>query len=305
MKNTIVYDRYVVAFIDVLGQKEAFKEKGKYIDRIPEYLNNHSEMNKKLYKAHKKTVEAIQDIRGLSETLFKGMVSQTNNPKVNVSPEKKGQYNKLRQLKLYSYHFSDSLVAYTPVSINSDYFASNISNSIYGLLFYCGTMMVLSFMGEKPVRGAVEIGLGTKIAKNEIYGPALYRAYEIESKIAQYPRIVIGESIVEYLNSTVKEKSFVPNQTMEDSNISKGIAKQCLRMMVQAPDGCTEIDYLGEEFIRIFSRSPEINYKEDFQNAFKFVEKEYLRFRKERNQLLASRYYMLCNYFNARKKYFS
>jgi hypothetical protein len=50
-----------------------------------------------------------------------------------------------------------------------------------------------------PIRGGIELGLAMDIDNDDIYGPALARAYTLESKVAQYPRIVIGEELILYL----------------------------------------------------------------------------------------------------------
>ncbi len=39
----------------------------------------------------------------------------------------------------------------------------------------------------------------------EIYGTALERAYVLESEVAKYPRIVIGDELWKYLNAVLAE----------------------------------------------------------------------------------------------------
>lgn len=51
-----------------------------------------------------------------------------------------------------------------------------------------------------PVRGAVTVGkLHHK--GNQVFGPALVRAYELESKVTKTPRVIIDESIIEAINA--------------------------------------------------------------------------------------------------------
>lgn len=47
-----------------------------------------------------------------------------------------------------------------------------------------------------PVRGAITVG---KLLHQEnlVFGPALVRAYELESRVAKYPRVIIDDSIIE------------------------------------------------------------------------------------------------------------
>lgn len=63
---------------------------------------------------------------------------------------------------------------------------------------------------KKAFRAGVEVGLGTELDNGEIYGPVLYKAYELESKVAEYPRIVVGKELINYLTTLVNAHEQLP-----------------------------------------------------------------------------------------------
>ena len=74
-------------------------------------------------------------------------------------------------------------------------------SGIYSLLGGICGMFVLALEGGIPFRGGIDMGLGVRLQNyNEIYGPALVRAVKLESSAAKYPRVVIGNSLWEYLH---------------------------------------------------------------------------------------------------------
>ena len=74
-------------------------------------------------------------------------------------------------------------------------------------------------------------------------------------------------------------------------------------MIVQDLDSVPILDYLGNEFFQSINENPE--RAEEFGDvlnlAFEFVESEYLKRKQVGNKKLALRYYLLLNYFKARK----
>jgi hypothetical protein len=50
-------------------------------------------------------------------------------------------------------------------------------------------------MRKRPVRGGIEIGLGAELDDREIFGSGISEAYRLESKIADWPRILIGKQL--------------------------------------------------------------------------------------------------------------
>jgi len=293
MKESFNYSYYLVAFIDVLGQKEAFKD----IKDLP----TTEEEKKRLMEAHSETALFIDDLRGWFDDFFVAYTEDKESP-YSVPEDKKELFDEMRKSVLSHTRFSDCIQAYVP--LQSKKYHSPCINGIYGVLSACGGMFLLSLARKKPLRIGIDIGIATELGDNEVYGPGFFSAYELESKIAQYPRIVIGDTLINYLMNLSHKKSQLPDQIKEDLEICKVMADNCLKMFIRDLDGFTVLDYLGKNFIDNFTEYTPEDQEEDstkvLSMAFNFVEDEFKKQRHTRNRKLAPRYFMLYNYFRSR-----
>ena len=292
MRDNIRYNYYFVAFIDVLGQKELFQtlEGQTLTDDDP-----------KLIEVHKKTVMFVESLRRGFQSFFDAYTAE-GEPSVQIDPSKKEQFKAMMKSNLKHQRFSDCIQAYT--SLRTGTYHTNVLNGVLGILLACGSLLLLSLSLKKAFRAGIEVGIGTELDNGEIYGPALYRAYELENKVAQYPRIVIGQELMDYLVSVVKNDTPLPQQSKEDIALCRALAERCLKLIVRDLDGVLILDYLGKDFICNINvhedQAVEKTYKESFENAFQFIESEYAKKRNSGDSKLALRYYLLLNYFKAR-----
>jgi hypothetical protein len=95
--------------------------------------------------------------------------------------------------KLKFFNFSDLVVRVLPINTEA-----NLKHRM-GLVFHeicdlCHLQANLIHRGVL-VRGALTLGF-VAFDKGLLFGPALARAYEIESKIAKYPRIVVDDLLI-------------------------------------------------------------------------------------------------------------
>jgi hypothetical protein len=125
------------------------------------------------------------------------------------------------------------------------------------------------------------------------------RAYKLESEVAKYPRIVIGNEFLNYLLNLAHKTEQFPGQDEEDKEICKNMANLCLGMMVKDLDGVLILDYLGEEFWDKILKKIDSS-KVIFSKAYDFVRKEYEKKRDSGERKLALRYYLLHSYFRAK-----
>jgi len=294
MKKNSNYCHYLVAFIDILGQKEAFYG----IDRLPQT----KEEEQKLIKAHSETVLFIEELWGWFEDYFK-TYKEVGESQFKVPEAKKEQFDEMRKVILKHTRFSDCIQAFVP--LQSEKYHSPRMNGIFGILGACGGMLLLSFARKKPFRAGIDIGIATELTTGEAYGPGFFNAYALESKIAQYPRIVIGDQLINYLMNLSNKNQQLPNQVVEDIELCKIMADNCRGMIVRDLDGYPILDYLGDKFADNFTENLSEESKEKmpeiFNLAFNFIESEYKRRRDARDRKLASRYFMLYNYFKAKK----
>lgn len=296
MKKDYNYCNYLVAFIDILGQKEAFQG----INSVP--AEGEEDLKKKLYEAHEQTVYFVEAFRESFNNLFNGISKETES-KMKVPDTFKKQFDEMRKVTLKHKRFSDCILAFVP--LQTDKYHINSANGVLAVITSCGAMSLLSLSGEKAFRAGIEVGIGTELENGEVYGPALFKAYNLESKIAQYPRIVIGPELINYLINLSKKNPQMPNQDPKDIELCKITADRCLKMIMKDFDGYNIVDYLGDELKKFFSHpsvSYPLPYEEIFERASKFVEEEYQKRKKMKDSKLALRYYLLFNYFKIKNK---
>jgi len=296
MKKDHNYGYYLVAFIDILGQKEAFQG----INSVP--AEGEGDLKEKLDEAHDQTVHFVEVFRESFNNLFNGISKETES-KMKVPDPFKKQFDEMRKVTLKHKRFSDCILAFVP--LQTDKYHINAVNGVHAVITSCGAMLLLSLSGEKAFRAGIEVGIGTELENGEVYGPALFKAYNLESKIAQYPRIVIGPELINYLINLSKKNPQMPNQDPKDIELCKITADKCLKMIMKDFDGYNIVDYLGDELKKTFTNpsvSYKINYEEIFERASKFVKEEYQKRKKMEDSKLALRYYLLFNYFKIKNK---
>jgi len=292
-EDNINYYHYLVAFIDILGQKEAFQGlEGQSLE------DNHP----RLIEAHKQTAMFVEVLRNGFQDFFDAYTEERE-PSVKVPPEKMEQFKEMLKSNLKHQRFSDCIQAY--VCLHTDKYHSHAINGVFGTLLACGGMMVLSLAMKKAFRAGIEVGLGTELDNGEIYGPALYKAYALESKIAEYPRIVIGKELMNYLATVANKKLGMPEQTKEDAEWCKAMATKCMKMFVRDLDGVPILDYLGNDFLESVNENTEQakKFEEVLGQASDFVESEYKKRKDAGDKKLALRYYLLLNYFKAKSPF--
>lgn len=292
-KGNINYYYYLVVFIDVLGQKEAFQNLGNQ-----PLADNHP----KLIEAHKQTAFFVETLRNGFKDFFDAYTAEKE-PSVKVMPEKMDQFKAMLKSNLKHQRFSDCIQAY--VCLHTDKYHSNAINGVFGALLACGSMLLLSLATKKAFRAGIEVGLGTELDNGEVYGPVLYKAYELESKVAEYPRIVVGRELINYLTTLVNAHEQLPEQTKEDVELCKVMATNCRKMIVRDLDGVPILDYLGAEFLQNINENSERAKELEgvFNQALQFVESEYSKRKQVGDRKLALRYYLLLNYFKAKNPF--
>ena len=300
MRKDYNYCYYLVAFIDVLGQKKAFQG----IDAMP--TKDDTKLQKKLIEAHEQTVLFIENFRSGFENIFNTCLEESEST-VEVPEFKKEKFDDLRRVILKHQRFSDCIQAFVPFQLDEYHrYHSNVINGVLGILTACGGMLLVSLAEKKAFRVGIEVGIGTELSNDEVYGPALFKAYSLENKIAQYPRIVIGKELLNYLRNLSEKIQQIPDQDQdkEDIELCKRMADKCLKMVIKDLDGYPILDYLGDEFRKTIYKSPhdegQISYEEIYKKAYEFVEAEYKKRRDMGDSKLALRYYLLHQYLKAR-----
>jgi CYTH domain-containing protein len=240
---------YIVAMVDLLGQ-------GAQLERfwgIPKTAKEKKAFDR-LARLTFGTVEQFRDrIRLLQGSL----------PRAHVIPPVIEERLTKRQLKilrrdvepLIGYQFFTDLALLT-MNLSGQR-GHRLLVSLYSLLFQLGLLILTQLAEGVLIRGAVDVGICTELQDGDLYGQAIGRAYTLESQVAVSPRIVIGEALVDYINSFENLRGSSDERAIAGEYVN--VLRQCLR---QDRDGATILSYLAPVFRSSFFPS---------NNEFRFV----------------------------------
>jgi hypothetical protein len=142
--------------------------------------------------------------------------------------------------------FGDSFVVNVPCGSHSKFREAVPAKQIYLLLMQaaCATAVLLSV--RVPVRGAIEIGIGTEYRTSRAKGylsSSVAKAYALEHTKADYLRILLGPDLVAYLRGLEGRKG----EYIDD--ITGNYARDALALCRSEQDGSTSLDYLSPTIV--------------------------------------------------------
>lgn len=283
MRDNFLFQHYLVVFFDHLGQRENLRK----ITGIP----TAEDEKQRFVEITKESIERVLNIRDAFKNYFES--ANSYKPDANrVPPELQNEFlNSQRKADLIFYGISDAVIIAVPLMSNDENCAA-INGIRNAFVATCG-IGLLSLSIHVPMRAGLDVGVATQIDDKEIYGPALESAFYLESKLAEYPRFIVGNELINYL-------LWVENQTTKTGVglVAKGAAKFCREMIIQDTDGRYMLDFLGN---KIKEAADGVIDQKLVASAFNFVISQYNKYFKEENDKLASRYYRLLRYFHSRK----
>jgi hypothetical protein len=146
------------------------------------------------------------------------------------------------------------------------------------------------------LRGGAEVGLGTDLFPDEVYGPVISAAYELEANVAEYPRTAVGPKLVQTLSYLEQYP-----QTTPAGRAVTNVAHGCKRFLCEAPDDQRQmIHFLSDETCGSSTRDRR-EFARRCTIAHDVVRAEIERFNDEKNIKLLDRYLRLNRYFEAYK----
>ncbi|HZL20441.1 MAG TPA: hypothetical protein VFG23_22110 [Polyangia bacterium] len=230
----------------------------------------------------------IRRFHGLYDAFRTGAdVPEVADVRKTQPPEIQQRVKEWRSTKISSLRFSDGLVLYSSLARSPEH---SPVKALYELICACGSLMLTTLAWGHPVRGGIDVGTGLEIEGDQLYGPAVVKAYELESKPhgAEYPRIVVGETLTDYLATNANKVGDV--WVNLDAQLARGIRE----LLTQDADGHTIVDYMGAGFKAkvSYQLSPDL-----VRQARDFAAAELERFKREGNKKLIERYQRLVDYF--------
>lgn len=163
---------------------------------------------------------------------------------------------------------------------------------VYGCIASCCILHLTSLITNSPIRGGIDVGLGLNISEvgdPEVYGPVLGNAYNLESKVADYPRILVTDGLIAFLEQMAR----LP-QTTPLGRLGSNLAAECKRFItIDDTDGKPMLDFLGVKMT-------ELSTAEERRQQFPLIEEciaEQKRLaQSENNSKLVARYDKLAMY---------
>lgn len=277
------FSNYVVGFVDLLGQRDEFKDQG-----LLPIFKSKEEQNAFDDKA-RKTIGAINELQqSADQFLAAAQKFQSSSSYKQSIPEPMHEaYEDSRKMKWQKQHWSDGLMFFSSLY---DVEIKVPMNAVFGIISTLGSLCLLGLARKRPIRGGIEIAWGVELPPGELYGCAVAKAYELESEIAQYPRIVLGPYVLDYLK---KMAANTTNSIFDKTN--QQLAALCIGMLAEDMDGRIFIDYLGSGFPRLLEKDRHCLL---YDGAHKFIEEQLAKHRMEKNTKLMLRYHHLLQYFD-------
>ena len=188
MAKTINVGYYFVAFIDIVGQRDRLKHWTK--------LPSNDDERENVKRILRDTSEYVRELRVKFDEYFEA-VAESTGLLDHLTPEERAWAEQRKKMILWRRGFTDSYFMTIPCGYESSWGAHSLA--IYSCLFGICGLFIWALAKKRPFRGALEVGLGTEISEEEVYGPVNVRVSELE-RVAGYPRTIVGTGLLNHLD---------------------------------------------------------------------------------------------------------
>ena len=275
---------YVVGLFDLMGQSTELEG----LRRLPAGDNERAVYTEKVTAVLKK----VREFRNVFGSLLESFTKPQTQGRPPFTPEQDARLKRWHGAPIQMMQFSDTVVTFVPIWKSDG--ELTMSGLAYMLRAAAGTI-VLEHGNHVPIRGAIDIGAAIDFEPGEIYGPALAAAHGLESKLADWPRILVGQGAVDFISHCSSLSGAEPEHEM-----NRQMARLCSDLIMQDIDGLMALDYLSERF---HQETWEIlKGAQAFERGYSFAKGEHERFRNKRDSKLALRYDRLAQYYESRAR---
>lgn len=253
----MVVQDYVVCYFDLLGQRSGLL---KGVRETPDVKTVLSEIDK--------VSRAIQRFNAIITGTKKVLITESPNLLENLGLSDRYKVTFLERIK--NAHFGIQQFS------DATFFFANIENDdgiglgvfiVWCLYFAANFLHLLS--DHLMIRGGITVGKGWEIPPDYLYGPVLEDVYNLESKIAVFPRIVITDEALHRLEE-IDQSRF-----------------RCMDFFTEDYDGVRILDYLSIPVIRWFEANmsvKRINIIHALKEAINFIRTEYYSLKRKVSQ---------------------
>jgi hypothetical protein len=273
---------YCVAFFDLLGQRVALEGQG-----VLKPFASDGE-REAFHRVLRNSIRPIIKLQESAETLMTSMLrpNKESRLRASLSPDEQKTWDEMQATTIGTQRWSDGLITFSSLG---DATMKCRTNSIFGMLSVAGCLCLMGLATKNPIRAGIEVAWAVEIHPGELSGAALARAYELESEVAKYPRVVVGPEIKRYLElhaGSAEQDVF--------SQLDHDQALLCLSMLKVDTDGATIVDYLGSAFSITM---PSSIREELVSRALRFVNEQLAKHNNSGDNKLVDRYQQLLSYF--------
>lgn len=283
----VQYGYYLFAYCDLLGQKEELMK--------ITALSHGPETQPAVIAILKRTAGRVMNVRQGFTNYFEAARRGSTDHLERLTPKERAEYLRMRTLTFHQVGFSDSFVISVPLGTSEEFGSATAAMGMWTALWGLAAMTLMTMSLGIPIRGGVDVERGVTLFSEEVYGPGLVRAYELESTIAKYPRLVIGRGLIDYLEFLELEG------TTKWHAAARSMARKTRELIYRDPDD-------GQDMLHILaptvlSESPPIDadMAKLARAAHEWVQRELDRFRESEQMELRDRYARLLKYFNANR----
>jgi hypothetical protein len=274
----IIIGYYAILYMDVLNQREK-------LSKIVE-LPTTEEEKESFFDLLRNTYGVIDGF----ERMFDAYLSKTSRPLPSDIPERyREHFKRVVGENIGKTLFSDSMLYYFSLNEQEGVIPTI---RIRDLLCAASGVFAGALADGNPARGGIDVGIAATFPRVGIYGPGLYKAYSLESEVAQHPRIVIGSELEGYLRASAEDDG-----PSTESALRKIFAKKCRDLIYVDTDGVSALDYAGKAIRDLYP-----DWKGIISLATNYAQTEWERFKKEGNDKLATRYFCVLSYLNDRQE---
>lgn len=200
----------------------------------------------KTYTLYKPSITTFVDILGFRE-IIRTVPSDKISKSLKIIRELQKENSDLShswlsavKSKYHQINFSDSTIrSVSYEDSNNISFIASLSYEIENLILIQRSLIAESIL----VRGGIADG-NLHIKEDEVFGPGLVKAYDLESKFAIYPRIVLDPILIKKLNSTISNLSENLKRTSGEQ-LAYQLAMEARKSLIRSEDGIYYIDYLS------------------------------------------------------------
>jgi|28_taG_2_1085356.scaffolds.fasta_scaffold00002_4 hypothetical protein len=277
---------YCTCFIDLLGQQAKLQGQG----LLPEFKTQ--EEKEHFDTVLMGTIGAIERLQRSSTIMRKALIEKDpSKPRYQaLSVDEKILFDDMTKHVAIEQRWSDGLVYFASLAESH---SKCPMNAVIDIFFSAGSLCLIGLACEVPLRGGIDIAWGVELNPGELYGAALANAYNIESKEAKYPRVVVSQQTVDYLKVVMETE--VNGDRINALNSQ--LALRCLSYLIKDYDGNYIIDHLGDAFVSSFMSTGADS--ELFFLAEKFIKAQIAIHSENNNAKLLNRYHQLNDYFNS------